>query len=1244
MSSPSLPLSSSSGPPPRRRNSDPTSVPSAESTAQYGITRLLTEKPAVAQLAMKLMRQGFSAPDALRAAHILDEGSKDTPACAPTGSAPPPPSTPAAIPARQRAGSVPASPSPEKSKRRRQVYDSDEDTPRARQRLRAHSPLESDALPFKINPEATNTADINELWPAASAVRKVKRYEYVDLWFFTAEGCKEAQKSRDDGREDAMVVMADGSLKRANTASGSRLDWHLTTHEFSSAVTTWVRVAKRLNLDSGIIASMKSLNEQILEHPDWATSPHDLMEWHSHQRKAWPNLRADGKRFPLDKLELVHYFKIQMRTSLNASSTALRQSQARAHGPPAAAPATLPPPQPTPRFQPPSRPPTQPRVPIQSAPTQGSARRKSAATGQQCWSKRTLGPRQEQASASGTPRNQSARPTTPEPAGRHAEPPIAAQVAEDLGTVISTARARPEIELRSLGPTPLLADGWEDALRTTHLTSTYPTIVDGIRHGFRVGMPTIEHTFAPPNHGSAEKDPATVEEKIGKEVAAGRYVGPLTRDECTPLVGGPFQSSPIALVPKADPQSPTVGTLAAAPSAAGPDDWAYTLADVDQVCSPLGVPWSPEKEQGFSGTVTFAGIQFDIAAREMSLSPTRTSAYLSDCQAWLGRSRHTKSQAERLLGRLQFACCVVPCGRPYLTGLIDFVALHSRSGQHRNSDLVARFPNARVRKDVRWWAEELGQPRVARLFHNDLSLANPGLYTDACDFGAGVVLGELEAAYVFTRGWRAEGRDIMWAEAVGAELGLLHLIAAGFHDQRVVLYIDNTSVEGGLRRGRIRNEAANLCIERFLHAGARHNLELVPLRVVTDENPADGPSRGAASVFGPLPSIPLPAALAAHVRRQAQPRPHAGSSTGATANRRRFPRPPPSSPLLITPLPAAAGLSAARLDAPLLFAGLEDARLAWLFESAFAPKTLEGYGCGVNRFVSWCVARGVPERERRPASEDLLCRFIASLAGTVTGQYIGKIISAIGAWHKMHGAPWTFQPGSRLSLVLRGAVNVTPASLRRPRRAPYTPEHLRALFAHLDLNEPKDAAVWACALTAFWALARIGEVTTPTQKDFNTAVHVTRAGFVDGGEGPGALSLPWTKTTRSAGATISLHRHAHDLCPVAAVRAHFLVNPAPSHAALFAYRQRGRIVPLSRSVLLTRLSVAAKAAGVPVLHGHSFRIGGCTELLLRGTAIEDVKAHGRWRSDAWTTYVRNHRLVFGARLAPLPEIRSALGA
>ncbi|CAD6922266.1 unnamed protein product [Tilletia controversa] len=706
MSSPSLPLSSSSGPPPRRRNSDPTSVPSAESTAQYGITRLLTEKPAVAQLAMKLMRQGFSAPDALRAAHILDEGSKDTPACAPTGSAPPPPSTPAAIPARQRAGSVPASPSPEKSKRRRQVYDSDEDTPRARQRLRAHSPLESDALPFKINPEATNTADINELWPAASAVRKVKRYEYVDLWFFTAEGCKEAQKSRDDGREDAMVVMADGSLKRANTASGSRLDWHLTTHEFSSAVTTWVRVAKRLNLDSGIIASMKSLNEQILEHPDWATSPHDLMEWHSHQRKAWPNLRADGKRFPLDKLELVHYFKIQMRTSLNASSTALRQSQARAHGPPAAAPATLPPPQPTPRFQPPSRPPTQPRVPIQSAPTQGSSR------------------------------DHSARPSNG-------------------------------------GLTPCL-----------------------------------------------------------------RY-----------------------------PQSPTVGTLAAAPSAAGPDDWAYTLADVDQVCSPLGVPWSPEKEQGFSGTVTFAGIQFDIAAREMSLSPTRTSAYLSDCQAWLGRSRHTKSQAERLLGRLQFACCVVPCGRPYLTGLIDFVALHSRSGQHRNSDLVARFPNARVRKDVRWWAEELGQPRVARLFHNDLSLANPGLYTDACDFGAGVVLGELEAAYVFTRGWRAEGRDIMWAEAVGAELGLLHLIAAGFHDQRVVLYIDNTSVEGGLRRGRIRNEAANLCIERFLHAGARHNLELVPLRVVTDENPADGPSRGAASVFGPLPSIPLPAALAAHVRR-----------------------------------------------------------------------------------------------------------------------------------------------------------------------------------------------------------------------------------------------------------------------------------------------------------------------------------------------------------------------------------------
>jgi hypothetical protein len=39
------------------------------------------------------------------------------------------------------------------------------------------------------------------------------------------------------------------------------------------------------------------------------------------------------------------------------------------------------------------------------------------------------------------------------------------------------------------------------------------------------------------------------------------------------------------------------------------------------------------------------------------------------------------------------------------------------------------------------------------------------------------------------------------------------------------------------------------------------------------------------------------------------------------------------------------------------------------------------------------------------------------------------------------------------------------------------------------------------------------------------------------------------------------------------------------------------------------------AAGYPHTTGHSFRIGGTTELLLPGVTVDVVKAMGRWSSD-----------------------------
>lgn len=65
-------------------------------------------------------------------------------------------------------------------------------------------------------------------------------------------------------------------------------------------------------------------------------------------------------------------------------------------------------------------------------------------------------------------------------------------------------------------------------------------------------------------------------------------------------------------------------------------------------------------------------------------------------------------------------------------------------------------------------------------------------------------------------------------------------------------------------------------------------------------------------------------------------------------------------------------------------------------------------------------------------------------------------------------------------------------------------------------------------------------------------------------------------------------------------------------------------VPLSRETLTTELSTAARATGLDAarIKPHSLRIGGATLALQLGLSDAQVRALGRWRSDAFLRYLR----------------------
>ena len=66
---------------------------------------------------------------------------------------------------------------------------------------------------------------------------------------------------------------------------------------------------------------------------------------------------------------------------------------------------------------------------------------------------------------------------------------------------------------------------------------------------FDLGIPSISQSYVPTNSSSINKLPAEYEEIVEKEFLRGRYLGPFSQAELESIIG-PFQSSPLSLVPK----------------------------------------------------------------------------------------------------------------------------------------------------------------------------------------------------------------------------------------------------------------------------------------------------------------------------------------------------------------------------------------------------------------------------------------------------------------------------------------------------------------------------------------------------------------------------------------------------------------------------------------------------------------------------------------------------------------------
>ena len=232
---------------------------------------------------------------------------------------------------------------------------------------------------------------------------------------------------------------------------------------------------------------------------------------------------------------------------------------------------------------------------------------------------------------------------------------------------------------------------------------------------------------------------------------------------------------------------------------------------------------------------------------------------------------------------------------------------------------------------------------------------------------------------------------------------------------------------------------------------------------------------------------------------------------------------------------------------------------------------------------------------------------------------------------------------AELEALLRATEKSTPHTSRRKKRVPYTPDFILAIRSQLELDKPRDAAVYSCLTTAFYTAGHLGEFTVPRLGAFEKDRHVKPSDIRIELDRNSLIStifhIPKTKSSPIHGEDLSWSKQTGDTDPEAALARHLELNKPPVDGHLFAYIHKdGKHRPLTKPEFLRTVAAAARKAGLDPRQGHGIRIGATLEYLLRGTPFEVMKVKGRWASDAFLIYLTKHAQILAPYMQAVPEV------